>query len=159
MQDLLAVLHVRSTRRRAAGLSLAEALWLLVLGAVATAAILWTLGRELDRARARQAHDALEYLAGHLELALGADLAGWPEGVAALHGPGDLPAGAAGSRPLAELLPPAFFVPIDPWGRAYLALRDPAARAVVVCAGADGSLDTSEELGVSLRVEFGLPRR
>jgi hypothetical protein len=145
VEDLLALRHPRLPRPDR-GLTRAEALWLVLLGVFATLLILWTLDREMDRARQRQAGDALDHLAGQLVLALGEDLSGWPEGVGALHGPGELPPGDwSGARPLAEVLPAGAFVPVDPWGGAYSVERTAAGTARLRCAGADGVLDAQDD--------------
>ncbi len=125
----------------------------MLLGGCATALILWTLGRELDRAKSRHAEDMMDALAGHLELALGSGLEAWPEGVPALHGPGTLPEGDwTGARPLAEVLPPGSFVPSDPWERAYVVVRDADGRARLSCGGPDGRLETADGDGLGARV-------
>ncbi|MBC8329575.1 MAG: hypothetical protein ISR76_07320 [Planctomycetes bacterium] len=150
--------HRRPIPRLAAGLSRTEALWLLLLGVCATALILWTLGRELDRARARHALDSMDYLAGHLRLALGDQLEAWPAGVGALHGPGLVPAGpwSGELRDLDQVLAAGCFLPEDPWGHAYVVYRDPVEGPVVACGGPDGSLGTAGETGQRLlRVILG----
>ena len=152
MQDLFAVTHLRSSARPGSGLSRVEALWLLLLGVVVTAVILWTLGRELDRARARHARDLMDYLAGHLQLALGPQLEGWPEGVSLLYGPGDppVPLGGEGQRQLREVLPETVFLPADPWGRAFL-VEQQADGPVLLCGGPDGDPSTAEATAEDMR--------
>ncbi|RMH03779.1 MAG: hypothetical protein D6702_05125 [Planctomycetota bacterium] len=149
MQGLFAVAQPVHPVRARTGLTRWEALWILLLAVGTTLLILGTLRREMDRARARRATDAMDYLAGHLFLGLGEDLAGWPEGVEFLRGPGEPPAGITGAAAdLVSVLPPPHFLPVDPWGRAYVveAPRD-GRPGRVLCAGPDGDLATLEEAG------------
>jgi len=123
-----------------AGLTLAEALWLVLLAGAIVAVILGTLSRDRQRAAELRARDAM----GYLERVLGLELPPDPGLPLPLAGPGEPPAGLpATPGRLAEHLPPEVFLPVDPWGRAYVLLRrqrEGRSWRVLACGGPEGRL-------------------
>jgi len=133
---------------------LREAAWLLFSLAALSWLIVGTVRSEVERARSRYAEDTLQYLAGHVALAMdraadaGADPRAW---TFPLMGPGNglpgVPVGAG--SPLTQALPHLAWLPADPWGRSYavvLAGRAEAPYPLVICSGPDG-LDLEELRG------------
>ncbi len=111
------------------GLSVAELLWAVTLLALVGALIVKTLTPERERARISHAASSLEYLRGHIHLALeDATLAGKfaPDMIAEgiWLGPGAPPKGIdisnRESLHIENLVHPATFLPTDPWGHAYV---------------------------------------
>ena len=125
---------------------LQEAAWLLLSVAVLTWVIVSTVRSEVAEARARFAEDTMQYLAGHVALAMdraaaaGQDPHLWDF---PLLGPGSgLPGIPAGKgAPLAKVLPGLSWLPADPWGRSFavvLAGKAEAPYPLVLCAGPEG---------------------
>ncbi len=86
--------------------------------------ILWTLRADLGLAHQRSARNHLAYLAGQVSFALEHDAERGSAWQAQSLGPGTPPQGAAArTGRLAEVLLEGAFVPIDPWGGAYLLER------------------------------------
>lgn len=133
-----------SARARRRGLTLFELLWLVLLGALMTWAILGSVENELADTRASLARDTLEYLSGMLSLGL-EDRYPAPEALP-LAGPGELPEGLsrAPRGSLADYLPEDAYLPEDPWGRAYVLVSIAENRTlqqfVLLSGGGDGQV-------------------
>jgi hypothetical protein len=145
MQRPLLSRIARAARRSTiSGLTRVELIWIVVCGVAVTAIILGTLRVDMGNAQMRQSQDHLQYLIGQLRFAIEVDPqrgASWP---AFMQGPGMTPAGLSEpqGQPIAEVLPTDHYVPIDPWGRAYLMLRNPDGNGWTIgSSGPDGMID------------------
>ena len=113
---LLSASHPPPSR---SGLTSAELVWTIGLLIAVTALILGTTQHDLKQAKLRRAASALDYLVGaiHLEMK-NLPVASLPT---LLLGPGVPPLPLTESeKRLSQVLPKNFFLPEDPWGRAYV---------------------------------------
>jgi hypothetical protein len=141
----------RAVKRMASsGLTRVELIWIAVCGIVVTAIILGTLAADIGNAQMRRAQDHLQYLVGQLRYTVEVDPergADWPS---LMLGPGAPPSGIEppASHSLAEVLPPEHYVPVDPWGHAYLMQRSPDGNGWTIgSSGPAGEIDDLDAWG------------
>ena len=115
---------VSSTQQH--GLTRGEWLWTFLLLGVIVATIVGTLHAEVERGKQRLAADTLAYLASQIYWGLERGAWASPEDLHyPLLGPGSLPEGLPSSATqgdLQDFVPNQSYLPIDPWGHAYVLL-------------------------------------